>query len=173
MCLRRGPLVTATTAIVIAIATASLCACRRARETTVQNVSLGDDFTLAPGDCAALQLEGVPRSSVCLVRIVSDGRCGRYYECAASLVVTVEVVISSEGKETTSQLSVWSRDRGADASGDRSCVPFGAAAVRLREVEPYPKTREQVAQELYRATFAMQPACGATALPVGATPQAR
>jgi len=124
--------------------------------------ALGDDFALAPGEAAVLR--GPPDYVVRFVAVVSDGRCPRSTECAATLPVTVSVSLGTGGGETRQELSILDRDVGEPRfKGIRSCAPLGPYVLRLRDVQPWPPTRWGIPSSLYRATFVVGASCGVAA----------
>ncbi|AGP39234.1 hypothetical protein [Sorangium cellulosum] len=118
----------------------------------------GRDFVLAPG--AAVSVGGSPDTEIRFLRVVADRRCPRSLTCGGSGPVTVEVAIGPRGGATAVELSVLGRDVGEPKfQGIRSCAPVNGQVVRLRDVEPWPSSRDPVPMEQYRATFVLEQRC--------------
>ena len=109
---------------------------------TGPTVSLNQQFSLAPGEMAALE-----RSSVRLqfTTVTGDSRCPADAVCILGGDAVVQVRMSGEGAAATLDLHTGDTSRGSGA--------YGGVRVELFQLQPYPFSGRPIALSDYRATL--------------------
>lgn len=103
------------------------------------DVSLGVEFTLAPGQSALAGDDGLP---VTFASVTEDSRCPKDAVCVWAGQVVVDVAAGSSGEHH------------ALKPGETAGV--GGFRVTLVKVEPYPSSQSTIEPSAYRATFVVE-----------------
>jgi hypothetical protein len=119
----------------------ALAACDSSPAGPSTDVPLGEEFTLKPGEWAAVQGTDL---RVSFDKVVEDSRCPADVVCirAGEAVVALQ----ASGKDGNTQVQLRTVEGGNEASA-------GAYRVRLARVEPYPLASRPIAPADYRTVL--------------------
>jgi hypothetical protein len=135
---------------------AMLASCQTATPPPPLSVTTDAEFTLAPGQSAAL-IDAI--FTVRLIGISGDDRCPSDVECAASGPVSVSFTLQkSNGPLTTVDLQTFTDTSGRapdiQFEGIQDRTIYEGYLIRIVSVLPYPKNSDETITESdYRVTF--------------------
>ena len=109
---------------------------------TGPTVPINQQFTLAPGEAAAIERAGV---RVQFIRVMADSRCPADALCIWVGDATVHVRVF-EG-ETTSDYDLHT------ANSEQSTIEHGGMRISLVQLQPYPFSHRTIQPSDYRATL--------------------
>jgi hypothetical protein len=104
-------------------------------------VSTGKEFTLAPGQAAALQGENL---SLKFEGVTGDSRCPRDVQCIWAGEVTSQVIATLAGSSSTLTIV-----QGGGSNGARTII---GGFEMTTKVEPYPVSSQKIPARDYRLT---------------------
>ena len=108
-------------------------------------VPLGEEFTLAPGETAAIRGAGL---AVQFTGVAADSRCPADAICVRLGEAIVQIRIREAG--TSSDYELWTDNP------QRGFVVHRNVRVQLRQLQPYPFSSRPTAPGDYRATLAVE-----------------
>lgn len=119
--------------------------CGGSNPTAPQNVSLDEEFVLAP---AQIALVGDTGLSLAFERVSSDSRCAVDVQCIWEGDGVVAVTASQAGRDTAT-LELHTTTSG----GGQREARYGDFLVTLTALSPQPRSTERIRAEDYRATL--------------------
>ena len=133
-----------------------LASCRPATPPPPLTVSVGTEFTLAPGQSAILADAGL---TLTFIAVSSDERCPSEIECFASGPVTLTVSAQKgSGEAVEFILQTFTSNNGLaptmEFEGIQDRVMFEGHQIKITSVLPYPaKSMSEIKASEYRVSF--------------------
>lgn len=132
-----------------------LAACQPGTPFPQVTATLNNEFTLATGQSVSVKKTDL---TITFHAVLSDERCPREIECAASGPVTVSLSIQQDG-DTPAMISLQAfTDQEGRAPGDsfegiEDRIEIGGYLIQVVGVLPYPRNLSGIKASDYQATF--------------------
>lgn len=132
-----------------------LAACRSATSLPPVTATLNNEFTLGTGQSVSVKKTDL---TITFNAVLSDERCPREIECAASGPVTVSLSVQQDGDvPATFSLQTFTDQEGRAPSGSfetiEDRVEIGDYLIQVVGVLPYPQNLSGIKPSDYQATF--------------------
>jgi hypothetical protein len=132
-----------------------LAACQPATSLPQVTAALNNEFTLGTGQSVSVKKTDL---TITFHAVLSDERCPREIECAASGPVTISLSVQQDG-ETPDTVSLQTftdqdgRAPGGSFEGIEDRIEIGNYFVQIVGVLPYPQNLSGIKPSDYQATF--------------------
>jgi hypothetical protein len=131
--------------LIVSLSVLSMTSCGGSSPTAPKNVSLDEDFVLAPSQIAQVGDTGL---SLAFERVSSDSRCGVDVNCVWEGDAVAMVTASQPGRDTAA-LELHTTTSG----GGQLEARYGDFLIKLAALSPQPRSTERIRPEDYRATL--------------------